>query len=57
MKKYSNNFHANRFDMNVLYSNQRARRASMIRKTEAQLKAEREKRIAFNKGIRLLKPG
>ena len=43
--------------MNVKYDYQRARRASFIRKTEAQKKKEREDREKFQKEIRELKPG
>ena len=43
--------------MNVVYDDKRARRASIIKKTEALKKFEKEERESFNKGIRLLKPG
>ena len=43
--------------MNVIYDEKKARRASFIRKTEAQKKKEREDREKFQKDIRELKPG
>ena len=42
-KKFSNNFHPNRFDMNVLYEAARARQASIIRRKEIEHKKELER--------------
>lgn len=54
---YSNNFHANRFDMNVHYDKIKARRASIIRKNEAQKKLEKEQREKFQRDIRQMENG
>lgn len=42
-KKFSNNFHPNRFDMNILYEAARARQASIIRRKEIDRKKELER--------------